>query len=52
MCIPFQIVCDRYTKVFNDFNVFQYSTLKGVLSLYFTTKFICQLHHIALNGLK
>ena len=52
ICIQFQIVCDSYTQVFNAFNVFQYSTLKGVLSLYFTRWFICQLHHIVLNGLK
>ena len=34
------------------FNVFQYSALKGVVSLYLTRPFICQLHHVAFDGLK
>ena len=34
MCIPFQIVCDSYTQVFYAYYIFQYSTLKGVISLY------------------
>ena len=36
MSIPFQIICDSYTQVFYAFNVFQYSALKGVVSLYLT----------------
>ena len=52
MSIPFQIICDSYTQVFYAFNVFQYSAIKGVVSLYLTRPFICQLHHVALDGLK
>ena len=52
MSIPFQIICDSYTQVFYAFNVFQYSALKGVVSLYLTRPFIRQLHHVAFDGLK
>ena len=52
MSIPFQIICVSYTQVFYAFNVFQYSALKGIVSLYLTRPFICQLHHVAFNGLK
>ena len=43
MSIPFQIICDSYTQVFYAFNIFQYSALKGVVSLNLTRPFICQL---------
>ena len=33
MSITFQILCDSYTQVVYAFNVFQYSALKGVVSL-------------------
>ena len=46
------VVCDSYTQVFYASNIFQYSSLKGVISLYFTRPFICQLHHVAFDGLK
>ena len=49
MSIPFQIICDSYTQVFYTFKVFQYSALKGVVSLYLTRPFICQLHHVAFD---
>ena len=51
MSIPYQIICDSYTQVFYAFNVFQYSALKGVVSL-LTRPFICQLHDVAFDGLK
>ena len=35
--IPFQIICNRYTKVFDDFNIFQYFTPKGVRNLDFNS---------------
>ena len=47
MSIPFQIIRDSYTQVLYAFNIFQYSALKGVVSLYLTRSFICQLHHVA-----
>ena len=47
MSIPFQIICDSYTQVFYAFNIFQYSALKGVVSLYLTRPFIRQLHLIS-----
>ena len=52
MSIPFHIICDSYTQVFYAFNVFLYSAFKGVVSLYLTRPFICQLHHDAFDGLK
>ena len=52
MSIPFQVIYDGYTQVFYAFNVFQYIALKCVVSLYLTRPFICQLHHVAFDGLK
>ena len=35
MGISFQIIRNRYTEVFDTFNIFQYDNLKGVRSLNF-----------------
>ena len=51
MSIPFQIICESYTQVFYALNVFYYSALKGVVSLYLTRPYICQLYHVAFDGL-
>ena len=52
MCIPSQITCDCYSKVFNGFNVFKVSSLQGIWSMDLLDPFSCQLHHIAFDRLK
>ena len=52
MCIPSQITCNCYSKVFNAFNVFKVSSLQGILSMDLLDSFSCQLHHIAFDRLK
>ena len=52
MCIPSQITCNWYSKVFNAFNVFRVSSLKDILSMDLLDPFSCQLHHIAFDRLK
>ena len=52
MCIPSQITCNCYSKVFNAFNVFKDSSLYGIWSMDLLDPFSCQLHHIAFDRLK
>ena len=52
MCIPSQITCNCYSKVFNAFNVFKVSSLQGIWSMDLLDPFSCQLHHIAFDRLK
>ena len=52
MCVPSQITCNCYSKVFNAFNVFKVSTLQGMWSMDLLDLFSCQLHHIAFDRLK
>ena len=52
MCIPSQITCNCYSKVFNAFNVFKVSSLQGIWSMDLLYPFSCQLHHIAFDRLK
>ena len=52
MCIPSQITCNCYSKVFNAFNVFKVSSLQGIWSMDLIDPFPCQLHHIAFDRLK
>ena len=52
MCIPSQITCNCYSKVFNAFNVFKVSSLQGMWSMDLLDPFSCQLHHIAFDKLK
>ena len=52
MCIPSQITCNCYSKVFNAFNIFKVSSLQGIWSMDLLDPFICQLHHIAFDRLK
>ena len=52
MCIPSQITCNCYSKVFNAFNVFKVSSLQGIWSMDLFDPFSCQLHHIAFDRLK
>ena len=52
MCIPSQITCNCYPKVFNAFNVFKVSSLEGIWSMDLLDPFSCQLHHIAFDRLK
>ena len=51
MCIPSQITCNCYSKVFNAFNVFKVSSLQGIWSMDLLDPFLCQLHHIAFDRL-
>ena len=52
MCIPSQITCNCYCKVFNAFNVFKVSSLLCIWSMDLLGPFSCQLHHIAFDRLK
>ena len=52
MCMPSQITCNCYSKVFNAFNVFKVSSLQGIWSMDLLDRFSCQLHHIAFDRLK
>ena len=52
MCIPSQITCNCYSKVFNAFNVFKVNSLSGTWSMDLLDPFSCQLHHIAFDRLK
>ena len=52
MCIPSQITCNCYSKVFNAFNVFKVSSLQSIWSMDLLDPFSCQLHHIAFDRLK
>ena len=52
MCIPSQITCNCYSKVFDAFNVFKVSSLYGIWSMDLYYSFSCQLHHVAFNRLK
>ena len=52
MCIPSQITCNCYSKVFNAFNVFKVNSLSGIWSMDLLGPFSCQLHHIAFDRLK
>ena len=52
MCIPSQITCNCYSKVFNAFNVFKVSSLQGIWSMDLIDPFPCQLHHISFDRLK
>ena len=52
MCIPSQITCNCYSKVFNAFNIFKVSSLQGIWSMDLLDPFSCQLHHIAFDRLK
>ena len=52
MCIPSQITCNCYSKVFNAFNVFKVSSLQRIWSMDLLDPFSCQLHHIAFDRLK
>ena len=52
MCIPSQITCNCYSKVFNAFNVFKVSSFRGIWSMGLLDPFSCQLHHIAFDRLK
>ena len=52
MCIPSQITCNCYSKVFNDFDVFKVSSLQSIWSMDLLDPFSCQLHHIAFDRLK
>ena len=52
MCIPSQITCNCYSKVFNAFNVFKVSSLWGIWSMDLLGPFSCQLHHVAFDRLK
>ena len=46
MSIPFQIICDSYPRYFMLSMFFQYSALKGVVSLYLTrAASSCRLQH-------
>ena len=47
MSVPFQIICNSYTKIFDTF---QDCALKGISSLDFTNALIYQLHHLHLTG--
>ena len=51
MCIPSQITCNCYSKVFNAFKVFKVSSLQGIWSMDLLDPFSCQLHHIAFDRL-
>ena len=52
MCIPSQITCNCYSKVFNAFNVFKVSSLYGIWGMDLLDPFSRQLHHIAFDRLK
>ena len=52
MCIPSQIICNCYSKVFNAFKVFKVSSLQAIWSMDLLDPFSCQLHHIAFDRLK
>ena len=52
MCIPSQITCNCYSKVFNAFNVLKVSSLQGIWNMDLLDPFSCQLHHIAFDRLK
>ena len=52
MCIPSQITCNCYSKVFNAFDVFKVSSLQGIWRMNLLDPFSCQLHHIAFDRLK
>ena len=52
MCIPSQITCNCYSKVFNAFNIFKVSSLQSIWSMDLLDPFSCQLHHIAFDRLK
>ena len=49
MCMPSQITCNCYSKVFNAFKV---SSLYGIWSMDLFDPFSCQLYHIAFDRLK
>ena len=52
MCIPSQITCNCYSKVFNAFNVFKVSSPQGIWNRDLLDPFSYQLHHIAFDRLK
>ena len=52
MCIPSQITCNCYSKVFNALNVFKVCSLQGIWSMDLLDPFSCQLHHITFDRLK
>ena len=52
MCIPSQITCNCYSKVFNAFKVFKVSSFQGIWSMDLLDPFSCQLHLIAFDRLK
>ena len=52
MCIPSQITCNCYSKVFNAFTVFKVSSLRGIWRMDLLDPFSCQLHHIVFDTLK
>ena len=52
MCIPSQITCNCYSKIFNAFNVLKVSSLQGIWSMDLVDPFSCQLHRIAFDRLK
>ena len=52
MCIPSQITCNCYSKIFNAFNVFKVSSLYCIWSMDPLDPFSCQLHHIAIERWK
>ena len=52
MCIPSQITCNCYSKVFNAFDVFKVSSLQGIWRMDLLDPFSCQLHHIAFDRLE
>ena len=52
MRIPFQIICNCYTKVFDIIHIFENCTFKCIGSLNFIQSFSRQLHHVAFDRLE
>ena len=50
MCIPSQITCNCYFKVFNAFNVFKVSSLQGIWSMDFLIRFLVSCIILHLTG--
>ena len=50
MRIPFQIICNRNTEIFDVFNIFKNCTLLGVGSLDFICQFSCRCIMLHLTG--